>query len=170
MAQSNVLHIIDTLSNGGSENRCLDLVSGADPERFKAHLVYLNGAGPLKERVEHLHGVNHVEIRITSFRTPAFVRQLMKLSQYMKQKRIHVVQTYGFYSNIPGILAARLASVPAIVASRRDMGEFLTPLQQWLEVSLWRLADRVVVNATAIKQALAHAGVSLEKLVVIPNG
>src|SRR6266487_882047 len=147
MGQSNVLHIIDTLSNGGTENRCMGLGEVADPERFKAHLVYLNGAGPLKERVERLHDVDHVEIRITNFRTPAFVRQLMKLSRYMKEKRIHIVQTYGFYSNVPGILAARLASVPAIVASRRDMGEFLTPLQRWLEVSLWRLADRVVVNA-----------------------
>jgi glycosyltransferase involved in cell wall biosynthesis len=88
----------------------------------------------------------------------------------MMRRRIHIVQTYGFYSNLPGILAARLALVPAIVASRRDMGDFLTPVQRRLEYAVWRLADRVVVNATAIKESLAESGVSIQKIVVIPNG
>jgi L-malate glycosyltransferase len=165
----NVLHIIDTLNNGGTENRCLEIVSGLDRTRFKGHLIYLNGDGPLRNRLSSI-GVEHQEIRIRSFMKPDFLKKLANLSGYMKRQCIKVVQTYGLYSNIPGILAARLAAVPVIVASRRDMGQFGTPTQRRVEQWLWHFADRVVVNATAINDALVRCGIPAEKLVVIPNG
>src|SRR2546423_2865830 len=128
----NVLHIIDTLNNGGTENRCLEVVSGLDRARFRGHLIYFNGDGPLKDRLSSL-GAEHQEINIQSFTKPDFLRKVARLSTYMQNRSIKVVQTYGFYSNIPGILAARWADVPVIVASRRDMGEFLTPVQRLVE-------------------------------------
>src|SRR6266540_6961296 len=124
-----VLHIIDSLNVGGTENRCLEIVEGLDRRPFSCHLIYLDGGGPLKERLKSLQ-VPHQEIRVPSVKSPLFLREVGKLYNYMKCHGIKVVQTYGFYSNIPGILAARIASVPVIVASRRDMGQLLTPAQR----------------------------------------
>jgi len=167
MRRLQVLHIIDTLKTGGTENRCVEIATGLNERYFESHLLHFDKG---TTRPEKLLSVPIVRVDITSFRSPSFLRTLWQIVQYIKAQDIKIIQTYGYYSNVPGILAGYLARVPAIIASRRDMGEFLSPGQRRLEHLLWRLADRVVVNATAIKQALAHAGVPREKLVVIPNG
>ncbi len=169
MRRVNVLHIIDSLKMGGTENRCLDIVEGLDQDRFNSSLVYFNGKGPLSERLHSL-GVQHQEIGFQSFRSLMFLKKIAELIAYMRRHDIAVVQTYGYYSNVPGILAAKLARVPAIVASRRDMGDYLTPRQLRLEKMLWRFADCITVNATPIKDNLTRAGVPTGKAIVIHNG
>lgn len=169
MGRCRVLHIIDSLDIGGTENRCLEIIAGVDGTKFDSHLVYFDGKGGLRSQLERLH-VTHGEIKIGAFGSIPFWTGLKSLTQYIRDHRIQVIQTYGFYSNIPGIIAGRLSRTPGIVASRRDMGEFLRPMQQQIEQWLWRFADRVVVNATAIKDALIRGGVPAGKLVVIPNG
>src|SRR5262249_14480880 len=55
--------------------------------------------------------------------------------------------------------------------SRRDMGEFLSRFKSTVENMTFRLADRVVVNAEAIRQGLIkHDRVPREKLALIPTG
>ena len=51
MRRVNVLHIIDSLKMGGTENRCLEIVEGLHQDRFNSYLVYFNGKGPLSERL-----------------------------------------------------------------------------------------------------------------------
>lgn len=169
MEKIRVLHVIDSLGSGGTENRCLEIIEGLNERGFITHLAYFNGSGPLRDRLDSMH-VLHKEVRVGSYMRPAFVKGLFTLAQLMKAARIQVVQTYGCYSNVPGIIASWLARVPVIVASRRDMGEFLTPTQRWMDQWLWRFTDRVVVNANPIKEALVRDGVSQHKLAVIHNG
>jgi glycosyltransferase involved in cell wall biosynthesis len=82
-----------------------------------------------------------------------------------------VVQTYGFYSNLPGLLAAYGAGVPVRIAGRRELGDLSSAAQRRLDRWVWRLAQHVVVNADAVRrQLVAVDGVAPEKVVVIRNG
>jgi len=90
---------------------------------------------------------------------------------FMRRHTPDIVQTYGFYSNVPALLAGRTAGVPILIASRRDMGEFLTRFKSMVERITFRLADRVVVNAEAIRRDLIeHDRIPREKLTLIPTG
>jgi len=99
------------------------------------------------------------------------VLELVRVARRMKSLGIDIVQAYGFYSNAPALLAGRLARVPILVASRRDLGGFLTPSQRLLDQWSFRLADRIVVNAEAIREQLTQTRrVARERIVVIPTG
>jgi glycosyltransferase involved in cell wall biosynthesis len=88
----------------------------------------------------------------------------------VRRKRIQVVHTYGFYANVFALPAARLAQVPVIVASIRDIGDHLSPGRRRLQRLACRLADCVLVNAEAVRQRLLAEGFPAHKVAVIPNG
>jgi len=69
-----------------------------------------------------------------------------------------------------GILPARLASTPVVIASIRDRGAYLTPMQKRVQKFVCRFADCVLVNAEAVKEWLESEGYDPSKIVVIPNG
>ena len=56
------------------------------------------------------------------------------------------------------------------IASIRDRGAYLTPMQKRVQRYICRFADCVLVNAEAVKNWLISQGYSSEKIVVIPNG
>lgn len=166
----NVLHAIDALQIGGTEGQCLSLARQLDPARWRSVLLSLNPGGPLLE-VAHGAGLEVEVFPFPGFRRPNAMLSLVRLAGLMRRAGIHIVQAYGFYSNLAGLLAGRLAGVPILVASRRDMGVYLGRLDRLAERIAFRLADRVVVNAEAIRAELAGSGqVRPEKVVVIPTG
>ena len=57
-----------------------------------------------------------------------------------------------------------------MVASIRDTGDLLTPLQRRLQRIVCRLADCVLVNAEAIRRNLLEQGYDASNIVVIRNG
>jgi L-malate glycosyltransferase len=82
-----------------------------------------------------------------------------------------VVQSYGFYSNLPAMMAAVLARVPVRIAGRRELGTSLTPAQRRVERAAWRLAHCIVANSDSVRrQIIVHARANPRKIVVIRNG
>src|ERR1700733_15211457 len=56
------------------------------------------------------------------------------------------------------------------MASIRDTGEHLTPMQRRVEKLYCRMADCVVTNAEAVRKRLTNEGYDAHKIVVIHNG
>jgi L-malate glycosyltransferase len=165
-----VLHVIDSLQLGGTEWQCLSLATYINTPRFRSHLVCFKGGGPLLEMLRG-RGLSLEVVPFPGFRRPGFVKSLMQLAAFMRQHRIQIVQAYGFYSNVPALLSGWISRVPILIASRRDMGEFLNGVNRFVEKNIFKLADRIVVNAEAIRHELLEAGqVSAEKIIVIPTG
>lgn len=165
-----ILHVIDSLQIGGTEWQCVSLLKHLDASRFQNHLVCLNGGGPLLQEV-HRMGLPSRVIPFARFCRPGFLKSLIRMALFMRQQGIQIVQAYGFYSNVPALLAGWLARVPIMVGSRRDMGEFLSPGKRLIERGVFKLADRVVANAKAIEaELLAARQVRADKIVVIPSG
>ncbi|MBI2524703.1 MAG: glycosyltransferase [Candidatus Rokubacteria bacterium] len=163
-----VVHVIDNLAPGGTEKQCLELARGLVALGADSRVLYLQG-GPLLAELE-ASGLAAHAVPVGSFRSPRFPRNLARLAGAIRHLGPDVVQTYGFYSNLPGLLAAWLARVPVRVGGRRDLGAHLRPVQRRADRAGWRLADRVVVNSESVRRDLVVHGVTPAKLVVVRNG
>jgi glycosyltransferase involved in cell wall biosynthesis len=134
------------------------------------HLSTLNNQGILRDEAERIGLGEIVEYPLNSFYDLNFLNQLHRCVRYISDHEIDVVHTHDFYTNIFGMTAAKLARVPARIASKRDTEGFSSPLRKRAERYSYRLAHAVITNADAIKKQLFREGVRAEKLVTIYNG
>src|SRR6185503_9872037 len=89
---------------------------------------------------------------------------------FLRENKIDVVHTHDFYTNIFGILAARLAKVKVKIASKRETGGLRSRAQNWLEKRVFGFADAILANSKAVKNYLVENGISGEKIEVVHNG
>jgi glycosyltransferase involved in cell wall biosynthesis len=105
--------------------------------------------------------------------SPRGLYQLARLAAYLRREKIDVVHTHDLWTNLMGVVAARMAGVPAIVSSRRDLAHFdwyQGSKRNWLR-RIQNLSGVVLANATPIRDALiSEDGFAPEKLRVIHNG
>jgi glycosyltransferase involved in cell wall biosynthesis len=167
----NVLHIIDSFHQGGSERQAVQLVRLLHKSnQYRTHVACLKGDGVLRGVVVEL-GVGEIpEYRLTSFYDRNAVHQLRRCAQMLREREIDVVHTHDFYTNIFGMAAARLAGVPVRIASRRETLGMHSKAQKMVERSAYRLAQAILANAEAVRQQLIVEGVRAEKVFVVHNG
>ena len=172
IVESKKIKLLELLTNfhiGGTERQVANLALGIDASHFDLHLACLRHSGELLADLETLR-VPRPEFpigHIYSFRT---LWQGIRLARYVRTNLIQIVHSYGFYPNIFTVPVARLAGASIVVASIRDTGDLLTPMQRRLQKMVCRLADCVLVNAEAIRRSLLEQGYDPSKIVVIRNG
>jgi glycosyltransferase involved in cell wall biosynthesis len=154
---------------GGTERQVVNFARGLDSSRFELHLACLKRWGQFLKEIEESRRPL-VEYPINCLYSYNSWIQRLKLATYLKRNRIHIVHTYDFSTNLFAIPAAWLAGVPVIVASIRNTAGYLTPAQSQVQRLMCRLADRIVVNAEAIRQGLIAEGYDPETVTVIRNG
>jgi glycosyltransferase involved in cell wall biosynthesis len=93
-----------------------------------------------------------------------------RFARDVARRRIDVVHAYNFYGNVFAVPPARLAGAPVVLASIRDCGPYLTPMQLRVQRLICRAATRVVANAGAVRDWLVADGYDPRRIVVIPNG
>jgi glycosyltransferase involved in cell wall biosynthesis len=164
-----LLKFVTLFAIGGTERQVVTLASGLDASRFHLHLACLRRTGELLDR-DIFRSAPPVEYAITNLYNGRAFLERLRFAAYLQRNRIQIVHTYSFYPNVFAIAAARLARTPVVIASIRDMGVYLTPLQLRVQRLVCRLAHRVVVNAEAVKQWLVADGYDEAKITVIPNG
>jgi glycosyltransferase involved in cell wall biosynthesis len=169
--KKNVLELTGSFLQGGSERQAVQLARLLHEEgSFRVFIACLDGAGELRREVERL-GVKEIpEFKLTSFYDANFLRQAKRCAAFIKANEISVVHTHDFYTNIFGMVSAFLARVPVRVASKRETFS-KSKNQMWIECQAFRLADKIVANAEAVKQFLVDTnGVAGEKITIIHNG
>lgn len=154
---------------GGTEMQVLGLAEQFDPRHFLLSFGCMRRQGASEREYED-RGWSISEYPVKRFASIGAARQVVRLSRELRARRPLVMHSYNFYANVFSIPAARLAGVPCVVASIRDMGVYLTPMQ--LRVQRWvcGLADRIVVNADAVRDWLVEDGYAPRKIHVIRNG
>lgn len=169
--KQNVLHLIDSFHQGGSERQAVQLVRLLhESGQYRMHVACLNGGGVLRGEVEDL-GLGEIpEFRLTSFHDRNAFVQLSRLARLLRQRRIDVVHTHDFYTNVFGMAAATLARVPVRIASRRETLGMRSGAQKTVERIAYRLADAIVANAQAVRDQLIAEGVGARKIQVVYNG
>ena len=164
-----IFQLVTNFKLGGTERHVSNLVRLLDRSRFEVHLACLGRFGEFLESVERECGVV-AEYPIHRLYGPVTLWRQLQFARDVRRRRIQVVHTYGFYANVFGLPAARLAQAPLIVASIRDTGDHLSPSRRWLQRLACLFADCVLVNAEAVRQRLIEEGFPAHKVAVIPNG
>jgi glycosyltransferase involved in cell wall biosynthesis len=167
----NVLFIIDSFEQGGSERQALQLLrqlhlSGA----CRVHLACLQDRGSLRAEAEQLDIGEIHEYPLNSFYDLNFARQLQRFVRYLREKRIDVVHAHCFYTNFFGMIGAFLARVPARITSKGETSGFRTPMQKRAERISFRLAHRVIPNCLVVQDLLISEGVDPKRIIQHYNG
>ena len=167
----NVLQLIGSFHQGGSERQAVQLTRLLrENGEFNVLPATLENAGVLREEVEKLGFTNIPEFKLTSFYNFNFVKQLLKCANYLRENKIEIIHTHDFYTNIFGMLAAQLASVPLAIASKRETGGMRSKWQKRIEKFAFKQANAIVANSEAVKKYLISEGISAAKIRVIYNG
>lgn len=167
----NVLFIVDSFEQGGSERQALQLLRQLhESGQCNVHLAVLQNRGSLRAGAEAM-GIGEIhEYPLTSFYDLNFIKQLGRLRRYIKANKIDVVHTHCFYTNIFGMTGAFLSGVRARVTSKGETDGFRTPVQKRAERVSFRLAHRVIANCLVVQNQLIREGVSPARIVQHYNG
>ena len=155
----------NTLETGGSERQFVRMARALDRKEFAVELGCANRRGALSREVGEI-----AEFRLGgSLYGVQSLRSRMALCRRLRAHRVAVAHSFDFYTNLILIPAARMAGVPAVIGSQRQIGDLLTPLQTAAQGTAFRLCDRIVCNSHRAADRLLDGGIAGEKLVVIPN-
>lgn len=168
-----VFHLVDSFNVGGTETQAVELALRMPSSTYAITLGVLLAQGPLLERlkgstvhVEEFHPRGGLD-------SPAGFYQILRLAAFLRREGFEVVHAHDLWSNLMGVPAARLAGVPAIISSQRDLSQFAwyRGLKRKILRRVQRMSDVLLANATPIRDALiAEEGFSPAKLRVIRNG
>ena len=149
-----ILFLIDELDVGGTEQQLLELVKRLDRQRYEP-VVCCFRPGKVSKEIEAA-GIRVITLEKRGKVDPFFVGRLVRM---MRRERIDLLQTYLFTANTWGRLAARLAGVPIIVTSERNVDMWEEWYKQRLGVWLDRWTQRTIGNSQAVGDYLAAKGI-----------
>lgn len=164
-----VLLFTDSFARGGTERQFVRLARGLDRSRYDLFIGCLHRSGPFLSEVESL-GVSIVEFPINSFYNFQAARLFVRLVRFLHREQIQILHAFDFYTSVFAVPAARLAGVPVVLASRRELLNLRSPWQRRAIRVACRLATRVIVNSSAAGRDLAglESG-SGRRIDVLPN-
>ncbi|HXH51314.1 MAG TPA: glycosyltransferase family 4 protein [Terriglobia bacterium] len=163
--RTNVFLMTNTLETGGSERQFVTLAQALPRDEFDIHLGCLKRIGPFLGEMPSI-----VEFDLGgSFFALQAQRARLRLARQLRRRRISVAHAFDFYSNLMLIPTARLARVPVVIGSHRQLGDLLTPRQFTAQMMAFRWCDKVVCNSRAAANILMARNLSEEKIAVIPN-
>jgi glycosyltransferase involved in cell wall biosynthesis len=166
----NIGFIIDAINSpsGGTENQLLALIGGLKKKGFSPHLFLLGGSEWINKSFKHCPCyVLNIE-KLLSFRALAGI---LRLTRLLREKNIMVLQTFFHDANTIGVVAAKLAGVPAIVGSRRNAGYWHDRIQFPLQKFLNRFQSAFIANSEWTKRFVVQSeAIQDAKVEVIHNG
>lgn len=164
-----LLKAVTIFAPGGTEKQVHNLVRHLDHARFDLQFACLRKFGYFLKEVEDW-GIPVEEFPISSLYKPSTFLEQLRFARFLRAQRIQVMHSYNFYSNAFAVPAARMAGVPVVVASIRDQGFNMSPLQIRLQKWTTRLAHRILVNAASIRDWLIADGYDPAAITLIRNG
>ncbi len=166
-----VFLMINTLETGGTERQFIELAqslrSGGTPVRLGC--VQRKGAFLNSPGLESFDELPNFGVR-GSLSSLYSMRSRWRLARHLKESGIKLAQAFDLYTNLMLIPAAKLARVPVVIGSHRQLGDLLSPAKFRAQLTVFRWCDRVVCNSQAAADRLMQAGLPSHKVVVIGNG
>jgi glycosyltransferase involved in cell wall biosynthesis len=154
---------------GGTEKQVVNLSKRLDSTIFDLRFASLRRCGSLVNDIESA-GFSIDEYPITHLYGYTTLRRQWQFARALRREQIEIMHSYNFYSNVFSVPAARIARVPCVIASVRDLGVYMSPAQCRVQKWACSMADIVLVNAKAIRDWMLKQGIPEQKLRVIYNG
>jgi L-malate glycosyltransferase len=171
MVKPHILQLLDSFDEGGSERQALELTRLLhDSGRYEVYLASLKPDGVLRASIESLNLDEIPSYPMKSFYDRNAVVQLRRFVRYLRTKKIDLLHTHDFYTNIFGMTAGFLAGVNVRIASRRETTGLRSTAQQQAQRLAYRLAHQIVANSQSVKEKLIEEGVNGKRITVVHNG
>jgi len=164
-----ILLIALQLDVGGNERDLAKLARYLDPARFQVHVASFRPGG---ERVAELEaaGIPILHIPVRSLRNLSVLAGARILRAYVREHGIRLIHAYDPPTSIFAVPLARMLGLPA-VSSHCYFRLLVPPPHSWGLRLVDRLANRIVVNAEAVKQHLIRDySIPAERIYVSYNG
>ena len=159
----------DSFIHGGTERQFVQTLRALDRNRFSITVGCLKRKGQFLPEVEAL-GDTILEFPATSLYGLGAMEQQQRLARFLRDQQIDVLHAFEFYSNVFAIPAARVAGVPVVLASRREIAGDRSRAQRLAIRAACSLAHGVVANSRAAGSWLTGLfGESPEKVCIVPN-
>ena len=166
-----ILQFTGSFHQGGSEKQAVQLARlFLHAGEHEVLLATLDKSGVLLTEELKTEFPEIFEFPLGSFFSFGFLKQVRKCAALLSKKKVDVVHTHDFYSNILGMFAARYAGVPVRIASKRETKGLRTANQERVERIAYRAANAVTVNAIAVEKYLYEKGVPPSKIHLTYNG
>ncbi len=151
-----VMLFTDSFLHGGTERQFVRVVRHLDPEKYQLLVGCLRRRGPLLAEVESL-GIPIVEFPLNSLHNLRAAWLFCRLVRFLRQNRIDILHAFDFYTSVFAVPAARVAGVPVVLASRRELADLRSAWQRRAIRLACQLATGVVVNSRAASLSLSPA-------------
>lgn len=164
--------IIDTLDTNlaGTENQLIKIINGVDKDRFDVELICFRDA-PWFQANKAVLPCRTKLFSIARFKKPGTYLSFIGLVKYLRSSKPDVVHTFFPVGNIVGVFASRLAGVKAIISSRRDYGEWMSPRYLMFTKLANRFVTKIIANSNPVKElTLQREKADKDRLGVIYNG
>ncbi|MCG3201806.1 MAG: D-inositol-3-phosphate glycosyltransferase [Gammaproteobacteria bacterium] len=165
-----IAFLIDTIDEkmGGTETQLAMLLERLDRDRFEPYLCFLRDSAWFRSKRCLCPQYN---VDIVSFYRPVSFARILRLASFLRRERIDILQIHFRDSNIVGTIAAKVARVPIVLATRRNAGYWHNALELGLLKLLNPGASLFVVNSQAVKRHVHDVeGIPEEKIELIYNG
>lgn len=168
-----VFHLVDSLNVGGTETQAVELALRMPTSAYSITLGCLLAQGPLLERLKGS------TVRVEEFHprggldSSGGFYEMLRLAAYLRRERFEVVHCHDLWSNLMGVPAARIARVPAVISSQRDLShlDWYRGTKRRVLRKIQGMSSVLLANATPIRDALVREdGFPPLKLRVIHNG
>jgi len=165
----NILQLVDGFRLGGAETKLLELIKHLDKDKNKITVCSLTSAGSLQRDFESVG----VKVKVFPRKHRFDVTLIPTLVRFLRKERINIVQTTLFYADILGVIAARIARVPAVISWETISHEhaFYAPRYRRMAYRLaMKFVDRIVAVSKGVKESLIRGGITASKIKVIYYG
>ena len=123
MKKINIIHLIDTLEVlGGTEGHVLQLIKRLNADKY-SHLVC-----PIAPRssptidIYRQNGIEILPLGLDRVYDHNAFKKALYLKKLIRQRSCQIIVCYHFGAELFGLLLSRLAHVPVLLFSRRDIG------------------------------------------------
>ena len=165
-----ILFIIDFLMGlGGTEKHLLQLVKNIDRKRFDCYLLaFQSDPEFLKNFEKHCHILPFSLNRIYDWKAFRLVPNLIR---FLKERQIDIVQTFHFGADNYGSLVSKIARVPLIISSRRDLGTYRTRTRyRFFDHFTQRIVNSHLSVCNRVTESMVKSGILRKKITTIYNG
>lgn len=165
---STVFLMAHILEMGGTQRQFAQLATALRRKRVRVRLGCNLSQGYFSETLRPEWEVTEFRLGDSLFSRKA-LSSARALARFLRSNEVCIAHSFSFYSNLMMIPVARIARIPIVIGSHRQLGDLLTHSQFNVQTILLQLCDRVVCNSKAASGRLIARGLSPSKVVVIPN-
>lgn len=166
-----ILFLVDEISitrDGGAERQILQMIDICNQSGMRPQVCVLRETNSFTSEVAGCP-VTHFPVgKITASRG---LRSIVRLARWIREQKFDILQTFFPQANLIGPYAGRLAGVPVILGTRRNLDHPHRNRPSRLQVLANRLTTQVLANSQAVLDSTVESErISPQRICVLHNG